>query len=78
MFQPIQVILMEGLLQRNTFMVNVVKDVHKYSYYTVLCDKIMLKCITYKPIYISLRICAKISDEHLCQNWYLHSKGIIS
>jgi len=40
-------------------MVNVVKDVHKYSYCTVLCDKIMLKCIKYKPIYISLQLCAK-------------------
>ena len=41
MFQPIQVNLKDGHLQRNTFMVNVVKDVHKYSYYTVLCDKTM-------------------------------------
>jgi hypothetical protein len=74
MFQPIQVILRDGQLQRNTFMVNVVKDVHKYSYCILLHDKIMLKCIKYKPNYISLQICAKISDEHLCQNWYLHSK----
>jgi hypothetical protein len=78
MFQPIHVILRDGQLQRNTFMVNVVKDVHKYSYYTVLCDKIMLKCIKYKPIYISLQLCAKISEEHLRQNWHLHSKGVIS
>ena len=78
MYQPIQVNLRESHLQRNTFRANVVKDVHKYSYYTVLCDKIMLKCIKYKPIYISLQICAKISDEHLCQNWHLHSKGVIA
>jgi hypothetical protein len=74
MFQPKQVILGDGQLQRNTFMVNVDKDVHKYSYYTVLCVKIMLKCIKY----ISLHISAKISDNHLCENWHLHSKGVIS
>jgi len=64
MFQPIPVILREGQLQRNTFIVNVVKDMRKYSYYTVLHNKIMLKCIKYKPIYISvLKFLTKIYIE---------------
>ena len=54
LFLPILSILRQGQLQRSNFMVNIVKDVDKYSSCSVFYDEIVLKCVKYNLPYNSL------------------------